>query len=196
MNIGQIIHNRRMELNLTLEEVGKIVGVSKSTVKKWEDGYISNMKRDKIASLSKALYINPVSLITGELILLEEDEKPQMLPVFNSPLDFSQNKKSNTRYPALVKKNSTVEYGWIIISDDSMSPLIDNKSKVLVKKTDRADNNIAVILYDDKVLIRKVTCENDKCVLSSVNPYYPPQTVDLSHIKILGVVLEVVKNLL
>ena len=55
MNIGELIRNRRTELNFTLEEVGDMVGVSKSTVKKWEDGYISNMKRDKIALLAKAL---------------------------------------------------------------------------------------------------------------------------------------------
>lgn len=67
MDIGYLIHSRRLELNLTLEEIGNYVGVSKSTVKKWEDGYISNMKRDKISSLSKILKISPVSLITGEL---------------------------------------------------------------------------------------------------------------------------------
>ena len=60
MNIGEMIKQRR------LEEIGNIVGVSKSTVKKWEDGFISNMKRDKIALLAKSLKMNPVSFITGE----------------------------------------------------------------------------------------------------------------------------------
>lgn len=67
MDIGTIINQRRKELNLTLEEIGNAVGVSKSTVKKWEDGYISNMKRDKIAQLAKILQVNPVTLITGEI---------------------------------------------------------------------------------------------------------------------------------
>lgn len=67
MEIGHLIHSRRLELNLTLEEIGNYVGVSKSTVKKWEDGYISNMRRDKISALAKILKISPVSLITGEL---------------------------------------------------------------------------------------------------------------------------------
>lgn len=73
MNIGELIHNRRVELDLTLEEVGDAVGVTKSTVKKWEDGFISNMRRDKIASLAKVLHINPVSLINGELVLLNHN---------------------------------------------------------------------------------------------------------------------------
>lgn len=73
MDIGELIRERRLELNLTLEDVGNAVGVSKSTVKKWEDGFISNMRRDKIASLAKVLRINPVSLINGELVLKNQN---------------------------------------------------------------------------------------------------------------------------
>ena len=60
MDIGKMINQRRTELKLTLEQVGQAVGVGKSTVKKWEDGYISNMRRDKIALLAKVLKMNPV----------------------------------------------------------------------------------------------------------------------------------------
>lgn len=67
MDIGKMINQRRTELGLTLEDVGKVVGVSKSTVKKWEDGFISNMKRDKIALLAKVLQLNPVAFITGDI---------------------------------------------------------------------------------------------------------------------------------
>lgn len=61
---GQKLKNRRLELNLTLEEVGNIVGVTKSTVRKWETGAIENMKRDKISLLAKALQVSP-EFITG-----------------------------------------------------------------------------------------------------------------------------------
>ena len=36
--IGKIIKKNRLELNLTLEDVAKAVGVSKSTVQRWESG--------------------------------------------------------------------------------------------------------------------------------------------------------------
>lgn len=61
--IGTLIYNRRKELDLTLEEVGNAVGVSKSTVKKWENGHISNMRRDKIEKLASVLQISPVRLL-------------------------------------------------------------------------------------------------------------------------------------
>lgn len=66
MNIGLLIEKRRKELGLTLEQVGNAVGVGKSTVKKWESGFIENMKRDKIALLADVLHISPVVLITGK----------------------------------------------------------------------------------------------------------------------------------
>ena len=63
MTVGEIIYNRRKELGLTLEEIGNATGVSKSTVKKWENGYIANMRRDKIEKLAKVLQISPIVLL-------------------------------------------------------------------------------------------------------------------------------------
>lgn len=73
MNIGNIIQQRRKELKLTLEDIGNFVGVGKSTVKKWESGYIENMKRDKISLLSQILQLNPVTFITGEITYLQQE---------------------------------------------------------------------------------------------------------------------------
>lgn len=58
-----IIKQRRMELDMTLEDVGNIVGVGKSTVRKWENGIIENLRRDNIVALSKALKISPLEIL-------------------------------------------------------------------------------------------------------------------------------------
>ena len=62
-DIGKKMYERRKELGLTLEEVGEAVGVGKSTVRKWENGMIKNMGRDKIAALSKVLQMSPVEFV-------------------------------------------------------------------------------------------------------------------------------------
>lgn len=64
--IGNRLYQRRKELGLTLEEVGNAVGVGKSTVRRWENGMIKNMGRDKIAALAKVLKISPVELVPGD----------------------------------------------------------------------------------------------------------------------------------
>ena len=61
--MAQRIKNLRQEKGLTLEQVADVVGVGKSTVRKWETGMIANMKRDKIASLAKALGTTPEYLM-------------------------------------------------------------------------------------------------------------------------------------
>ena len=59
MEMGKKIHELRMQKGMTLEELGNIVGVGKSTVRKWENGIIANMKRDKILKVSVALGVSP-----------------------------------------------------------------------------------------------------------------------------------------
>ena len=61
--MAQRIKALRLEKGLTLEYVANVVGVGKSTVRKWETGMIANMKRDKIADLAKALGTTPAYLM-------------------------------------------------------------------------------------------------------------------------------------
>ena len=68
---GNKIKELRIKNGLTLEQVGTLVGVGKSTVRKWETGMIANMKRDKISSLAKALNTTPAYLLGWE----EEQKK-------------------------------------------------------------------------------------------------------------------------
>lgn len=57
------IKELRRARNMTLEQVAEIVGVGKSTVRKWETGMIENMRRDKIALLAEALGTTPAYLM-------------------------------------------------------------------------------------------------------------------------------------
>ena len=79
MDFKDILKKRRAELNLTLEEIGKAVGVSKATVQRWESGVIENIRRDKIASLANVLQISPVLLVNNA------DEPPIDLSKLHTP---------------------------------------------------------------------------------------------------------------
>ena len=77
MEIKDILKNKRESLGMTCEDVGKRVGVSASTISRWERGDIANMKRDKIAKLAEVLQISP-SVIMG----WDESEEPSY---YNDP---------------------------------------------------------------------------------------------------------------
>ena len=74
--MAQRIKALRQEKGLTLEQVADVVGVGKSTVRKWETGMIANMRRDKIADLAKALGTTPAYLMGWK----EEEEAKENSP--------------------------------------------------------------------------------------------------------------------
>ena len=74
MEMGEKIKMLRTQKSMTLEELGDRVGVGKSTVRKWENGMIANMRRDKIAKIANALNCSPAYLLGWE----ENDESEQL----------------------------------------------------------------------------------------------------------------------
>lgn len=85
------IKELRRERGMTLEQVADIVGVGKSTVRKWETGMIANMKRDKIQALATALGTTPAYLMGWK-------EETTI-----SPIDLQLFGKSEPQSPALTE---------------------------------------------------------------------------------------------
>lgn len=205
MNIGKLIQDRRKQLNLTLEEVGNIVGVSKSTVKKWETGDISNMRRDKIALLAQALQISPVRLIIEEnAILPASTDNVFMRPVYNSAAAgfnvLAQDTIVGYIPTQICCPIEQDKYIWVNVVGDSMSPMIDDGSKILIKLQDSVDSGqIAVVLIDDEeTVVKRVVYDTDWIELQSINPYYPPRRFegqDVLRIRVMGLVKEVSKSI-
>ena len=63
MNIHDNIKKLREEHNLTLEEVGKRIGTTKQTIKRYESGEISAIPYDRIVELAKCFNVSPSCLM-------------------------------------------------------------------------------------------------------------------------------------
>lgn len=66
MVMSEKIKSRREELDLTLEEVGDYIGVSKATVQRYESGEIKNLKLKTIEKLAEILKVSPAYLMGWE----------------------------------------------------------------------------------------------------------------------------------
>lgn len=66
MSLSSVLKNRRKELNMTLLEVAKRVGVSEGTVQRWESGNIKNLRHERIAKLADVLDVSPAALMGWE----------------------------------------------------------------------------------------------------------------------------------
>ncbi|MEQ3473218.1 XRE family transcriptional regulator [Enterococcus cecorum] len=101
-----ILKEKRLEKNMTLEQVGNLIGVGKSTVRKWENGMIENMGRDKIILLSRALNISPLDILE----MNTDDEKEDIKDI----------------YLRLNKENQTIVYDFAKSKLDEQNTISDN----------------------------------------------------------------------
>ena len=74
-NIGLEMKQRRLELGYTQTQIAEFVGVTKGTVAKWENGYIDNIKRDKVDKLSQILKVSPIFFINDDYKEDSEEKK-------------------------------------------------------------------------------------------------------------------------
>lgn len=163
-----VIKEKRLEKNMTLEQVGDLIGVGKSTVRKWENGMIENMGRDKIVALSKALDISPLDILG-----MDETELPQssIETIYNQldsarqakVYDFAKHQlKEQNKRPALtIVLNGYVSAGTGEWLDDSVKDEIEYTGEVPEHDFAVKVNGDSMIpLFDDgQVIFIKGTSE-------------------------------------
>lgn len=186
MNLGEKIKNRRLELNMTLEEVGKIVGVTKSTVMKWESGYIENMRRDKIALLAKALRVSPLWIMGWD----DEDIKAEVnsIPIIGTiaagtPLLAEQNIEDYFRIDNSIK----ADFALRVKGDSMVGAGIFPGDIVFIKQQNTLENGeIGAILIENEATLKKFYKEKNTIVLQPENDMYKPIILTNGYVKILG----------
>lgn len=194
-NMDNRLYERRKELGLTLEEVGNIVGVSKSTVKKWESGYIENMKRDKIALLAKALKVSPLYIMGIDCspeqsnnndythFQIESNQPARKKGITINvlgrvaagiPIEAIENIIDTEEIPAELAATGT--FFGLKIKGDSMIPNICNGDIVIVRQQDDAESGDIVIatVNGTDATCKRLRKYKDGIELISNNPSYDP----------------------
>lgn len=203
METGKLLKQRRLQLKLTLEEVGNAVGVGKSTVKKWEDGYIANMKRDKIAALAKILQISPAIImgLESDIFPITNPEgypdniiplpKMNKLPLLGTiacgePILAEENIECDIDIP----ENINADFALRCKGDSMIDARILDGDIVYIKKQPTVNNGeIAAVLIGDEATLKKVYLTGDTLTLLACNSSYEPFVytgTELEEIKILG----------
>lgn len=63
LSTGDVIKLARLRQGLTQNELGELLGVGKSTIQKYENGYVTNLKLETIRALCNHLDLLPTMLI-------------------------------------------------------------------------------------------------------------------------------------
>lgn len=202
MDTKDILKRRRLELGLTYEELGTIVGVGKSTVRKWETGMIDNMRRDNIVALSKALSISPTTLMglddfeenTPNTTSLQSDKSDKLtvygkvcagngIEALEDPID-----EIGDPYYRIKGEKFALE-----VHGDSMNNVVPDGMYAIVEKMPIVKNGeIAVVLIENEMAMLKRFYQVDDMVIlrpDSSNQDYKPLTFigeEINSLKILG----------
>lgn len=206
MDFSEKIKSLRLERGLTLEEVGKRVGVGKSTVRKWETGAIANMRRDKIAKLAEALNTTPGYLMGWEA-------SPQDETCFSAirvPGNLIPLPKTNTTIPLL----GEIACGQPILAEENYSEVVpvpdyvhadfalrcrgdsmvgarilDGDIVYIRQQPDVEDGEIAAVLIGDEATLKRVYKIPGRLQLRPENPSYSVMEYadsELDQVRILG----------
>lgn len=88
MEIGEYIKQLRLEKGISQEELGKIVGVQRAAVQKWEAGKVQNLKRTTILALASFFNVSPIKFVSDNLdsdTTLSDHEKELVQAYRNRP---------------------------------------------------------------------------------------------------------------
>lgn len=190
MSVGNRIRQRRLELGLSGEEVGKMLGVNKTTVYRYEKGEIDKMPIEVVEKLSVALRTTPDVIMGWNT---DASTPTNLVPI---------NRASIVSIPIL----GTIKCGQPILAEenitgyreelsdrlpsgnlfylrsqgDSMVPTIPEGSLVLIREQPTVEyGEVAAVLVngDTEATLKRVKKQGDIVMLIADNPDYPPYVI-------------------
>ena len=205
-NMGNIIKRLRIENNMTLEQLGDKVGVGKSTVRKWENGMIANMRRDKIAKIADVFNVSPSYLIgwdnnVGPITNGTKHKAPGVTinvlgrVAAGVPIEAIEDVIDTEEISAELA--STGDFFGLQIHGDSKEPRMYEGDVVIVRQQDDAESGEVIIamVNGDEATCKRLKKYDGGIMLLSNNPRYEPivftnEEIEEKPVRIIGKVVE------
>ena len=176
IELANKLRAKRLENNLSLQEVADKLGVSKVTVSRYETLDITNIPSDKIEGMAKLYNTTPAFLMGWEN---KKEEKSNLnIDTINSdyimiPLYESISAgygASNSEFIEMIpvfglKKNGTT-YFAVKVEGDSMEPKIPNGSTIIIKKDIQIESGeIGAFNLNDENFVKQKKVVKDRLIL-------------------------------
>ena len=198
---------------ISAAELSRRLNINEATISQYRKG-LYEPKQRRTQKIAEALNISIPWLLGGDVPMEPPKEQTTltalpsdkifMRPLYNSVAAGIGAVADNTiltYIPTFISNSMEKDmYIWVNVQGDSMSPLIDDGSKILIRMQDSVDSGqIAVILIDnEEAVVKKVEYGTDYVTLISINPYYPPRCFEgkeVLRLRVVGLVKEVSKEL-
>lgn len=192
MNLGQKIKTLREAKNLTLQDVGDLWGISRSSVQGWESG-TSKPGIDKLPALARLLGVSVDELLSSQDILPgarsvvvadAENEDFYQIPRVTLKLQAGIT-GFQTEPDRRSKARSSVPKEWvdrsglnpeqllaIAVRGDSMQPTLNEGDTVIINLADTklVDNAVYAVNYEGEAVVKRLARDAGDWWLMSDNP--------------------------
>lgn len=190
---------------LSYVELERITKIAKSSIQRYASGATKKIPIDAIQAIASAVGVSAAYIMGWESNVEKIPfSKTYMRPLYDSVAAGLGVPAENTivgYIPTYIQNAIEKEkYIWVNVQGDSMSPLIDDGSQILIRLQESVDSGqVAVALIDEEeAVVKKVNYGDDWIELISINPYYPPrrfEQAEVQRVRIVGVVKKVSKDL-
>lgn len=194
MNIGDYIKKLRTENGYSQEELGKMLGVQRAAVQKWECGTVKNLKRDTIKKLSEifnvptSYFIDDEYLSYNNIISFPKMNKIPLIGTIacGTPILATENLDGEVTVP----EDINADFALRCKGDSMIEARIQNGDIVYIRQQPTVENGeIAAVLIDDEATLKRVYLSENTITLVACNSKYQPYVYTgerLDQIRILG----------
>lgn len=145
MNIGQKIHQARKAKGMTMEELGKVIGVRRATISRYESGIITDIPPSGIAAISRALDVTPSYLMGWDSqsdihdvgSILQQRRKELGISVDTLAKKLGMERSTLYRYES--GDTGKIPFGVVILLSDALSISLDELAGIKPRKTRSGD---------------------------------------------------------
>ena len=193
MAIGNYIKNLRAAKGLSQEELGRVVGVQRAAVQKWESGTTQNLKMETIKKLAEFFEVSPASFIAEGAKEEPISETHISVPVFGYipagiPMEAIEDILGYEDIPSNWAKGNKSFFA-LKIKGDSMYPNYLDGDIVIFEKAETAETgkDVAVMINGSDATFKRLERRMDGITIRPLNPSYPPRSFSNEEIKNLPV---------
>ena len=196
MNIGKYIKDLRIQKGISQEELGKIAGVQRAAVQKWECGRTQNLKRATIQKLADYFDVNPANFIGGEENIFSFNNikaiDTKRIPLLGKIACGEPIQCNEEHSYVSTAGNIDADFCLIAKGDSMIGARIYDGDYVFCKSQPTVENGeIAAVIIDDEATLKRVYYypEESKLILNAENSRYSPIVYvgeELNKTRILG----------
>ena len=193
ISIGKRIKEKREQRQMTLDELSKLVGVTRQTLSRYETGVINNIPSDMIESIASALRTTPAQLmgwdddgkfdvfsLPGVMPVPRTVKKPLLGAIAcGDPILAVENLEGYVDVP----EDIDCDFALRCKGDSMVGARIHDGDVVYIRLQEDIENSeiAAVIIDEEGVTLKRVRREGHFLFLMAENPNFPPVIVNGEH---------------